>query len=146
MSFEIRSVPLSATLSGTSKVHDPARSYGQEIRELLDPVWAAIRSQKITHKGINWVVYDEKDHVFSGVEADIEDPAQFGLERRIIRFERYAVWKHIGPYDRLAEAYAGMKREMASRQLHGGRPFIEKYGHWTDDASKLETDLLCPIP
>jgi len=145
MDISIGTDALIVRLFGASMPHDKARGYGTEIRTLLDRVWGAVRTHKLAHKGINWVLYDADCSVFAGVELEGEPPGGVALEPREIRFARYAVWKHIGPYDKLADAYAGMKRAMAARGISPGHPFIEKYGHWSDDPSKLETDLICPF-
>lgn len=145
MNLAIHTDALTIRLFGASMPHNKASSYGAEIRGLLDRVWPAIRANKLAHKGINWVLYNADCSLFAGVELEIDPSGDLALEPRDVHFTRYAVWKHIGPYDKLADAYAGMKRAMATHGISPGHPFIEKYGHWSDDPSKLETDLICPI-
>ena len=58
-----------------------------------------------------------------------------------VRFEKYAYYKHVGPYERLGEAYAAIKREIADLGLAQNGDYVEKYGHWTEDSSKLETEI-----
>lgn len=142
MSLEIRNQPLFATLTGRSGVHDAAKCYGDEIRALLDPVWAVIRSRKLKHKGINWVVYDPGCRMFAGVEVDADPAATTELETRVVHLPRYAAWKHIGPYNLIGQAGDAMRQAITGRGLQLVHPYIEVYGHWNDDPTKLETDLI----
>ncbi len=145
MQLVIHDEPLVVRLFGASLLHDPAMSFGAEIRVLLDRVWHVIRSRTLMHKGINWVLYDADGRVFAGVELGTDAPGGSGLELRDVRLGRYAVWKHVGPVERIGDAYEGMKRAIVSTGLTKGYPLIEKYGHWTGDAATFEIDLMCPL-
>lgn len=145
MDIQIHNEPLTVRLFGASLTHDATKGYGQEIRQLLDRVWQAVRSRNLSHQGINWVLYEADGRVFAGVEFNAEPPVDAGLEARDIRFNHYALYKHIGPYDKLGDAYAALKMGLQARHLTGDRPAIERYGHWTEDVTKLETDLVCPV-
>jgi predicted transcriptional regulator YdeE len=145
MTPEIRTTPLAATLLGTSLPHDASKSYGQEIKLLLDRVWPVLKAGSIPNKGISWVVYDGCARVFVGVEATVADPASVGLEQRTIELDQYAWVKHIGPVSRLGDAYVAIKKAIADHGVRGGQPQIEVYGHWTSDESKFETELIIPV-
>src|SRR6185295_1861181 len=99
---EIRTVPIEYTIAGHSLKHDPAKRFGEEIMSLLGRVWPVIKSGAIPNDGINRVVYDGPGcMVFAGVvlgPGAEAMPAAAGLERKVVRLTRYAVWKHIGPY------------------------------------------------
>jgi hypothetical protein len=126
-------------------VHNPARSFGQEIIALLDRVWPVVKGGSIPNKGINWAVYEEGGGLFAGIEAGVTDASALGLELRTIRLARYAEWKHVGPYSRLGESYDALKNELDAMGLRPGRPLVEVYGHWTEDESKLETTILMTV-
>ena len=142
MNLDIRTEPLVVTLFGASTIHDPNKSYGEEIRSLLDRVWPVVRAGELKHKGINWVVYDAGLAMFAGVEIENAGAAAEGLEQRTIRLERYVICKHVGPYHLLGQTGDALKAEMQARGLAFGPPHIEVYGHWNDDPLKLETDLI----
>ena len=61
METTISDTPWQKTLLGISKRHDPALSYGDEIRLQLGPVWEAVRREGIATTGINHVLYGEGD-------------------------------------------------------------------------------------
>ena len=124
MTPEIRTTPLAAALLGASLPHDASKSYGQEIKSLLDRVWPVLKSGSIPNKGINWVVYDGCERVFAGVEADVAAHALLGLEHRTIRFDRYAWVRHVGSVSRLGAAYAAINGAIADHGLRGGQPRI----------------------
>ncbi|HET6327525.1 MAG TPA: GyrI-like domain-containing protein [Planctomycetaceae bacterium] len=48
---------------------------------------------------------------------------------------------HIGPYDRLGEAHDALRQWAADHKRTFAGPNWEIYGHWTDDANKLRTDV-----
>ncbi len=148
MTPEIRSTPLSTTLLGASLYHDRAKSYGQEIKALLDRVYPAVKAAQVPHPGINWVVYHGDGRMFAGLEADVADvadPARIGLERLALHLPRYAAAKHIGPYQQLPITGDALRTAVAAQGLRLGWPMIEIYGHWTSDESKLETDILIAL-
>ena len=65
--------------------------------------------------------------------------------RRSVRLLRYAEWKHVGPYNKLGEACAALKKAVEAMGFRLSGPLVEVYGHWTDDESKLETTILLSI-
>lgn len=79
---------------------------------------------------------------FTGVELLNPIPTVADLETKFVKLTRYASWKHIGPYYRLKEAYAAMKSELKAMEINYHYPLIEIYGHWNEDESKLETEIL----
>jgi hypothetical protein len=139
--------PFARTLCGTSGMHDPAKSYGQEIIALLDRVWPWIKQAKATTTGINHVIYGADGAMFAGVEltSAFAYPASSGLEMRSVALPRYAYHKHVGPYAAIPGAFQRMEEEIRRRGLVPVKPVVEIYGHWTDDDSKLETDLLISV-
>ena len=60
----------------------------------------------------------------------------------MVNLTKYAYWKHIGPYTELKDAYDGMNSELEKRILNSYYPFLEIYGHWTEDENKLETEII----
>jgi effector-binding domain-containing protein len=65
-----------------------------------------------------------------------------GLEHKIITLAKYAYYKHIGPYNLIKQAGQNMTKDLKSRGIEAALPYIEIYGHWTNDETKLETELI----
>lgn len=141
MPLEIITQPFSVTLYGYSgKVLN--KNYPGTGGPLMDAMWKEIQSKKIKNKGINYWVYEKNDMLFTGVEIDQEAPADISLELKKISLAKYAYWKHIGPYSKLKSAYDAMHTELEKRGVSFYYPFLEIYGHWTNEETKLETEIL----
>jgi effector-binding domain-containing protein len=83
--------------------------------------------------------------MFSGVEVEGNVPAGAKLEKKELHFSKYACYKHIGSYAKLHESCVNMKEEL-KRQGYTSMPvLVEIYGHWTNDESKLETEILISL-
>ncbi|MBE0696729.1 MAG: hypothetical protein IH586_07385 [Anaerolineaceae bacterium] len=67
MEIKIVESQLELKLSGVAKTHDPAKSYGDELIELLNVVWDCVKSRGIPTTGINHVVYGDQGEIFAGV-------------------------------------------------------------------------------
>ena len=83
--------------------------------------------------------------VFAGVELEEHPDQIYGLEQKTISLERYAYCKHIGSYHLIRQAMQSMEAEIERQGLELTLPYIEIYGHWTNEESKLETELLMAI-
>ena len=108
----------------------------------MDKMWQTIKSNGLKHKGVNIWVYESDEKVFAGVELDDTPKHDAGLERKIITLTKYAYYKHIGRYNMLQQVGFEMKNELKKRGYETTYPYIEIYGHWTNDETKLETKLL----
>ena len=142
MNIKIVDSPLEFTLTGVAKTHDPAKSYGEELIELLNEVWEDVKSRNIPTTGINHAVYGDQDELFAGVVITRPGETPDGLSARKIVLPRYAYYKYTGPYAGLPQANKEMREEIERQGLVRKAPLIEIYGHWTEDPSKLETELL----
>jgi effector-binding domain-containing protein len=110
--------------------------------KLMGKMWEIVKSNDLKNKGLNIFVYEQNDKVFAGVELnDIPEPGT-GLELKTITLTKYAYYKHIGPYNLIKRAGQTMRDELNAKGLEVALPYIEIYGHWTSDESKLETELL----
>jgi len=110
---------------------------------LSGKMWEIIKGNGLKNKGMNIWVYDTEDKVFAGVE--LENPTDnnnYGLEIRKIRLEKYAYYKHVGPYSLIKKAGKDMANELTRKGFEVTQPYIEIYGHWTGDEARSETSLL----
>jgi hypothetical protein len=136
--------PLYLVLYGVSG-HVEGEDYGRAGQGLMDVLWKEIGAKRLKHKGINYWVYEDRDNLFTGVELEGAVDDQIALVRKQVVVPRYAYWKHIGPYSELGMAYERIHEALRSAGLQPCHPFIEIYGHWTEDESKLETEITIAI-
>jgi predicted transcriptional regulator YdeE len=130
------------TLFGFSKTHDRNKAYSETIFALLDMVWKEVREKELSHTGINHVVYDTDHIIFAGIELTSPPKGDSLLEKRDVVFQKYAYCKHIGPYSELDKAYKSIQATIEAQGEHHEAPTLEIYGHWNEDESKLETEIL----
>jgi hypothetical protein len=144
MEIEIINNELKLSISGFAGVAAD-KNYAGTAFALMDKMWQIVRSKELKHKGLNIWVYEDHERVFAGVE--LEDPSitDTGLEQKAILLTKYAYYKHIGPYSQLKQAGDNLQNELRKMGLKPGLPYIEIYGHWTNDESKLETELLVTV-
>jgi hypothetical protein len=114
-------------------------------KHLMDQLWQEVRSRQLATDGINIWVYDEGSHLFTGVGLTAPPPAGSPLERKTVLLPRYAYYKHIGSYDKINATYEAAHAEFKKVGIRARLPYVEIYGHWTGDPSKLETELLWSI-
>ena len=118
------------------------KDYTGTAFKLMDKTWQTTRSDNLKNKGLNIWVYEPNEKVFAGIELT-EIPKHYtGLEQKSIVLAKYAYHKHIGPYNLLKQVGQNMKNELWSKGFETLYPYIEIYGHWTNDETKLETELL----
>jgi hypothetical protein len=120
------------------------QDYAATAFKLSGKMWEVIKANGIKNKGKNVWVYDTGNKVFAGVELENQTLADhdYGLEKNTINMEKYAYFKHIGPYGLIKQTGLNMTGELAKRGFDVIPPYIEIYDHWTSDETKLETELL----
>jgi predicted transcriptional regulator YdeE len=119
------------------------KDYTGTAFKLSGRMWEIIKSNGIKNKGLNVWVYENANNVFAGVELENHaDSQNCGLEEKKISLEKYAHYKHIGPYQLIKQTGQNMMNELVRRGFEVTLPNIEIYGHWASDESKLETELL----
>lgn len=141
MPLEIINKPFDVSLYGFSgKILN--KNYAGTGSPLMDAMWKEVKSKGIKNKGINYWVYEKDDMLFTGVELDQDPPPDINMDLKVISLSKYACWKHIGSYNKLKDAYSAMHSELEKRNMKFYYPFLEIYGHWTNDETKLETEIL----
>ena len=115
------------------------KDYVKTAFQLSDAMWRVVKDNKLDNKGKNIWVYEANDKVFAGVEVNGHHAE---LEEKQIHLPKYAYYKHIGPYSLIKQAGQQMTEEIKKLGLAIQSPYIEIYGHWTNDESKLETELI----
>ncbi|MGC4039015.1 MAG: hypothetical protein QM764_23860 [Chitinophagaceae bacterium] len=142
MEIKIVNHPFDFKLSGYSGVA-LNKDFQATAFRLMDRMWQAVKSNQLKNKGINIWVYEEGNKVFAGVELDnTQTKNQTDLEHKHVLISHYARYKHIGAYHLLKQVGERMRNELLAKGYIIRYPYIEIYGHWTSDESKLETDLI----
>ena len=144
MSLEIINTSLSLNIYGFSGIA-VNKDYTGTAFKLMDKMWQIVKSKNIKNKGLNIWVYEEDQRVFAGVELTDILNQDTGLEEKSITLLKYAYYKHIGPYQLIRQAGQKMTGELKEKGYETILPYIEIYGHWTNDETKLETGLLMSI-
>jgi predicted transcriptional regulator YdeE len=118
------------------------KDYSGTAFKLSGRMWEVVKANNLKSKGKNIWVYESADKVFAGIELDDPSDKNYGLEKKKISIAKYAYYKHIGNYNLIKQAGQNMTNELNKRGFEIILPYIEIYGHWTSDESKLETELL----
>lgn len=111
----------------------------------MNETWGIVREKSIPNGGINYIVYTNADHVFAGLEITGSLDLSCGLEQVDLIIPRTLYYRHVGAYDLLGGTYAAMNAEMTAKGLAATGLSLEIYGHWSEDTSKLVTELLIGI-
>ena len=116
----------------------------KEIQRLIDVVYEGLKKAGVTGTGKNIVLYDEHSdemEIEAGVEVSESIQAVDSVVPSVLPSGRLAKTLHKGSYADLHKAHQAIKDwcEDNGRQLAG--PNWEIYGHWSDDESKLETEV-----
>jgi effector-binding domain-containing protein len=107
-------------------------------------VWSFLRSQRIPQPGRNLAVYfDGVINLEVGVEVGNPFVGDGNVLCSSIPAGRAATTAHVGPYNRLGDAYDAIHQWCASHGHALAGPSWEIYGHWIDDPDKLRTDVYC---
>lgn len=141
MDVEIVNKPFCLTLYGFAGTA-VNKNYGETGSKLMNKMWETVRANNLKHKGMNVWVYGANEEVFTGIELEPATQENTGMEAKQINMNRYAYYKHIGSYSGLGQAYAKMRAYLAENNLKPISPGLEIYGHWNQDETKLETEIL----
>jgi len=106
--------------------------------QLMDKMWQVVKANGLGNKGKNIWVYEADEKVFAG---ELNVPANIELEQKNIQLQKYAYYKHIGPYNLIKHAGQIMRNQLMNEGFEISFPYIEIYGHRTNDETKLETEL-----
>ena len=118
------------------------KDYAGVMFKLMDKMWKTVKSNDIKHKGLNIWIYEPDEKVFAGVELDDPTNQDTELEHKSISLNKYAYYKYIGSYNLIKQTGENMREELKNLGFETWLPYVEIYGHWTNDESKLETELI----
>jgi effector-binding domain-containing protein len=112
------------------------------IPEACGDVWARARAHGVDRPGRLIALYlDEVINIEVGVEVNQAFAGFEDLPRSETPAGRVAAVTHIGGYDGLPGAHQAIRIWCKQHGHRFAGPSWEIYGHWTDDLTKLRTDL-----
>ena len=144
MDLKIISQPLILDIHGFSGTA-VGKDYAGTAFRLMDKMWETVKANKLKNNGLNIWVYGQYDSVFAGVQLDELPERETGLERKEFILKKYAYYKHAGPYNLIKKTAHEMSAELERNGFTITLPYIEIYGHWTADESRLETELIMSL-
>jgi hypothetical protein len=121
------------------------KDYSGTAFKLMDKMWQTVKTRELKNKGINIWVYEPNEKVFAGVELYDSPNHDTGLEHKVVDLSNYAYYKHIGPYNLIKQVGKNMRDELKNMGFETSLPYVEIYGHWTNDETRLETELLMSL-
>lgn len=121
------------------------KDYAGTAFRLMDKMWQVVKSNNLENKGLNIWIYEENEKVFAGVQLNNTPQPGIAIEQKIVALTKYAYYKHIGPYNLIKQAGQAMTEEVKNKGFEIASPYIEIYGHWTNDETKLETELIMSL-
>ena len=121
------------------------KDYVATAFKLSGKMWETVKAKELKNKGKNIWVYENDEKVFAGVELNNIPPGEIELEHKVISLKKYACYKHIGSFNLIKQVGLNMKNELKSQGYETNLPYIEIYGHWTNDETKCETELFMSL-
>ncbi len=146
MNIEIVTQPLQLDIYGFGGIA-ANKDYTGTLFQLSGKMWQIVKAANIKNKGKNIWVNNTNHYVFAGVELEnpINENNNHGLEKITLNIGKYAYFKHIGAYSLIKHSGQQMTSELEKKGFETTLPYIEIYGHWTNDETKLETALIMSL-
>jgi effector-binding domain-containing protein len=123
--------------------------FPRAIPEMLEEVWEFLSGRGIESRGHNVVVYRSHNsqgmHVEAGVQVAAEFTPEAGIACSLTPSGKAAHYVHVGPYHELGKAHDALAQFCTARDFASGVHW-EVYGDWTEDPTKLRTDVYRTIP
>lgn len=144
MNIEIIDRPFTIDIygfSGTALNKD----YAGTAFKLSDRMWQTIKQNGLKSKGKNIWVYEPNESVFAGVELENPLDNTLTMQHKNIMLKKYAYFKHIGSFKLIKQVGQNMIEEIMRRGFQTSLPYIEVYGDWNNDETKLETELIMSL-
>jgi len=146
--IEVEGHPMAASLG-----HANAQNLVEQLFSLLDEVWKFLKANlQVKNDGLNvFVYYDDVDedllHTEYGmpIEAGVILTEAFEGAGKVVCASTpggtVATAVHTGPYDTLGETHSAIRKWCKDNHQPIAGLNWEIYGHWTDDASQLSTQV-----
>ena len=149
MNYRVVTKTVSAQPLAAVRMRALSRDVGRIWKPALDLVWEFLRRHEgLRADGHNCFLYYHPAHRDAAMDIDfgVQVIRPFEGEGEVICTEtpagEVAMTTHVGSYDKLAAAYDAIHSwRAATGRAFAGRSW-EIYGDWTDDTTKLETQVI----
>jgi hypothetical protein len=139
--MEIITEPLVLDLHGFSGT-STGKDHQHVLFGLMNRMWQVVKSRHLQNKGRNIWIYEPANKVFAGVELESSASTETELESKKLVIGKYAQVIHVGAYNLIGKSGEEMKKELIAAGHQIIQPYLEIYGHWNVDETKLETALI----
>jgi effector-binding domain-containing protein len=116
----------------------------KEIQRLIDVVYEGLKKAGVSRTGKNIVLYDDhSDEMEIEVGVEVSEPIEANerVVPSVLPSGAVAKTLHTGSYADLHKAHRAIQDWCEDNDQKLAGPNWEIYGHWSDDESKLETDV-----
>ena len=121
------------------------KDYAGTAFQLSGKMWETVKAKGLKNRGKNIWVYETNEKVFAGIELHDPSSQEVELDHKIVSLDKYAYYKHIGLYNLIKQVGLNMKDELLSKGYETQLPYVEIYGHWSNDETKCETELFMSL-
>jgi effector-binding domain-containing protein len=148
MTYQVVTKAVSAQTLAAVRRRVLKREIGRTWKPALDLVWEFLRRQDgLWRGGHNCFVYHAADpDTPMEIDFGVQVLRPFTDEGEVVCTQtpagEVAMTTHVGSYDKLSAAYDAIHSWRAATGRSFGQYSWEIYGDWTDDASKLETQVV----
>jgi effector-binding domain-containing protein len=114
------------------------------VPQACGEVWNFVRANGIAGAGRHVAVYlDCVMHLEVGVEVSGPIQGDGNVVPSVTPSGLVATTMHVGPYSQLGKAYDALNEWCKGHERTPAGVYWEIYGHWTDDETRLETEVFC---
>jgi effector-binding domain-containing protein len=142
MNYQVEIKPVDSQTTAVVRCRAAQTQLAEVVPRLCGEVWEYARASGLPRPGRHVALYLDGE-INLEVGALMDRP--FTGSDRVVCSSTPAGWvamtEHVGPYQRLGEAHAAVHRWCAENGHTLAGPSWEIYGHWTDDVSKLTTEV-----
>jgi effector-binding domain-containing protein len=142
MSYRVRIEQVESRPLAVVRRRATLRELSTVVPAACGEVWSFIRANQVAGPGRHVAVYLDGQ---ISLEVGVEITPAFVGDDHVVRSATpagtVATVAHIGPYAGLADAHQSIQRWCKDHGHKTAGPNWEIYGHWTDDASQLRTDV-----
>jgi effector-binding domain-containing protein len=142
MQYQVRIEQVPAQTTAVVRRRAAPGELARVVPQGCGEVWAFVRSAGLQHPGRHLALYlDGAINLEVGVEVARPFTGDGNVVCSATPAGSVATTVHLGPYQRLGEAHAAIRKWCADNGHALSGVNWEVYGHWTDDPAQLRTDV-----
>jgi effector-binding domain-containing protein len=142
MSYQVDVTPVHPQTIAVIRLRAAVKDLSTVVPRACGEVWNYVRANGIPNPGRHVAVYlDDVMNIEVGVEVGQPFTGDGRVNCSATPAGLAATTAHFGPYHRLGDAYAAIANWCSANGHTFAGPTWEIYGHWTDDPTRLRTDV-----